>query len=324
MPQGLDDISKIRYLYLELNKRLHYDNNYRFTDQTTRDEMLNKITTFNNLEGNKVVCKGWAELFRELLIKNGVPEDSVNVVGEQHRWVEINIGDKIIRADATDLFNGTFDLDTSKNGSSTVGFLLLDNSYKGVNLNNKFDSNGNPVLDSNGNPTRIYKTLGDEYYNNVSNWLREIDNKIGYTDNGLYYLENLEKAKNEFYSPSLVEKIFGVNKQKEYDTKLTKFLDIKVPDGMDAYESIFYFERVRDVIFGDLAKNISVYPMKRILPDGTIVAATIIKTTGLDVYDTKHLKIIDDVSGVSDILDFDNLGQVENYLKSSGYVAWTK
>lgn len=301
MPSGLDGFSQIRYLYLELNKRINYDADYITGDTSVKSTIYNKEVNFDSLASNKVICKGWSELFRELLISAGFDPNIISVVGPGiHKWVEIDCGDAIIRADATQNYNNTNDLSTSKSGSATVGFLYLHRSYSGI------DS----------------KSFDQSVYDNNSDWLRSLDNSIGYTNNGSYFNEVLNMAKDSFYSPSIVEKIFGVKPEKVYESKVNEFINMCVPVGMDSIDICNYFRQVNKIIFGD-DSNINVSPYTRFFTDGTKSCAIIIKVPGFDANSPKICKIIDSVSGES-IMSFDNFTQVSNYLSSQGYVAGLK
>lgn len=60
-------------------------------DNLIKDEMLSKMTTFDKLNSdNKIVCRGWSELYKEALIESGVSVDDIRIInaGGQHWWVE--------------------------------------------------------------------------------------------------------------------------------------------------------------------------------------------------------------------------------------------
>lgn len=297
MPSGLDAYSAARYLYLELNKRLNYDANYLLGDSSTKQNILANETSFDTLASKNVVCKGWSELYRELLIDFGFDENLVRVVKEEngnHRWVEIDVGNAIIRADSTDSFNGTNDLSTSKSGSSTNGFFWLDNSYSGIRL--------------------TYNMLSADVISANSEWLRGIDNSIGYTQSGKYFNEIINPLSADFYSPSLVEKVFGVNAEKLYEEKVNKILNLEIPDNMDGIDIYNYLKQVKSVIFGSDSCDMTVYPQKMLKVDGMYGVVTVFyikDSNGKFVF-----KIISDF--YNDTKVFDDLTQITNYTNLLG------
>ena len=301
MPNGLNAFQTARYLYLELNKRLNYDANYLVGDSQTKDSIYNYNANmnFNNLnKTNKVVCNGWAALFRDLLIDAGFDPKMINIVGSKHRWIEIDFGDGIIRADATQNYDGMTDLAASKSNFSTNGFLYLDKSYSGYNFG-----------------TSIKGKVSEEVLNSNQEWLREIDQTIGYSENGSYFNEVIGKLEKDFYSPSLVEKIFGAKEKKLLTAKINKYLNLEVPENMDAADAYNYFRQIKRIIFGADDYMVSVSIGKIQQSDGNYNLVTTItvpnSTNGI------ICKIIND-DGSTYLKEFNNFYELKNYNISIG------
>ena len=86
-----DIISKARSVYYELGKKVHY-NVEVIDDNSIVNKMLSKMTTFDTLNpDNKIVCKGWSELYKEALIESGVSVDNIRIINarNKHWWVEV-------------------------------------------------------------------------------------------------------------------------------------------------------------------------------------------------------------------------------------------
>ena len=242
MPQDIDELTKIRYLYIELAKRLNYDVGY-FADGAKAVESYWKILNFENMTNNKVVCKGWAELFAQIVKDAGIDENRVSIKRPytkydspgkptgQHRWVEIDFGDHIIRADPTAAFNHTIDFSAIKSGSQTYGFIIIDSSESGKRISSD----------------DIEQGLSDRTIS--FDWLREIDNELGYTKKGKYYGELSDYITKQFYSPSLVERIFGIKDSSINNEAVNYLLGVKIPKNMNAYEASIYINNLRHILF---------------------------------------------------------------------------
>ena len=320
MPQNLEFYSMARYLYLELSKRLNYDTNYLLGDESYKANIYNNKITFDKLYDNKVICKGWSELYVQLLKEAGFDERLIRIVGDNqtgsHKWVEIDCGDYILFADATANFKGINDLATSKGGSGTVGFLYLPKSYSGINLNGRMNIE---QPDGSVRAVQIYDTVDQSWLDWNNDWLHTLDNSIGYTNEGLYFNELLTSIKKDFYSPSSVEKIFGGDNNIIYQSKINTFFNMEIPNGMDALDACNYFRQVNTILF-DGDKQNYIIPYKRYLSDGTPVLATVIAVkSDLEQSSPYLCKIIDNYSGMSSFT-FNNLPELLEYLKSVGYM----
>ena len=191
--KNYSEIEKIRKLYLELNKRVSYDPTYIYNakvenGETNRNKIYNRKLSFNNINSNKVICKGWSELFQELLISAGIPSEQIHLVGGTkigaHKWIEIdvpNIG--TIVADATENIKGSNDLTNSKVGNRTSGFIIKPESSNGQKYRINFQyKNEENVADLD---------------NRMNAW-DEIDKVIGANIDGQYTSDLLKEAKDTF------------------------------------------------------------------------------------------------------------------------------
>ena len=227
-----DPLLKTRKLYIELNKKLHYDMNFFKADDVTKSQILNKTTTFENIgKGNKVICKGWSELFRELLIDSGFDEKNVRInTSGIHRWVEVDLGNGyIIHADATEAINNSIDLATCKAGFGTSGFICINNetgNWSGVRPKSIVESESNKNI-----------------INSNNQLLLEIDQYLGYAGNEGYFADEVIKAK----------KLFGISRKfsdKMVERQLDAIFNIEIPPNIDGYEVFVYYKKISDNLFG--------------------------------------------------------------------------
>ena len=295
---------------MELNKRISYELGYFALDKLGKSDLkklyYEEDISFDSLQGNKVVCKGWSQLFKELLLDAGLSPDIVSIKGGQsngaHKWVEIEFDNYIIRADATDSFNHTIDLSTVKSGFATNGFIKIDKSLSGININRK-----------NSDGEKIYDTLSDN-----NDWLREIDKNLGYCKNGKYSNEIIDKLMEDFYSPSSVEQAFNVDKDKVLDIKYDNFVNMTIPENMNAYDAYAYFSQTKRILFSsDELKLISTVLYCRETENSSIpVGALVLGKFESDGSVT--CRIFDDEYGEYKY-KFNNSTEFNNCIKDLGY-----
>lgn len=246
-----NEIQKIRKIYIELNKHTNYDAGFVLGNENTKNSILNKVTTFDNLTNNNVVCKGWSELYAEALVESGIDPKRVNVVKAQtrnHWWVEINIGDKIIRADATEALLGSTDLANCKFGEPTNGFLILNKSESGKLVDNKILSNNPKVL-----------KRSNDYF-------RDVDKSINYVGDNGYFTENVTKLQNLFkndLSP-YDDVIKNVDVLKN---NAMNYMSMDIPKNMNGYDAFVYYRKLSNTLFGN-KNNVAVPSLKKISIDG--------------------------------------------------------
>lgn len=231
-----------RKLYIELNKRLQYDMEYFYLGKGERSLFLEKARTqvqnFEYLTSNQVICKGWSELYQELLIAAGIPKENVNIADDRkcHWWIEIIDGDQIIKADATEALNGGTDLINAKAGLSTSGFLLTSLHMEGVR------------------PSTIIKNKENATYIEWNHkQLEKVDRAIKYIGKKGYYNESLNRVNHLFGNTELAQKIMGMD---SLNQKVEKLMNIPISENMNGYESWGYFRKIIPNILGDDSKRI--------------------------------------------------------------------
>ena len=66
--------------------------NFQIGDNNTKQAIINQNITADNVPANNaVVCKGWSELYCDLLQEEGIDAKVVKSNGRTHYWVEINL-----------------------------------------------------------------------------------------------------------------------------------------------------------------------------------------------------------------------------------------
>lgn len=256
-----DETQTIRKIYIELNKKTNYNVDFVLGDKNTQNAILNKVTTFDNVTNGNVVCKGWSELYAEALVEAGIDPSRVRVVKAQnakHWWVEVDMGENIIRADATDAFLGSTDLANCKCGDSTNGFLILNKRDSGVRINNN-------ILKENPNLLK-----------NSNDYFRGVDESINYVDgdNG-YFTENVNKLRNAF---SNGDSPYGdIIKQSDILNKnVTSYMNMDIPENMNGYDAYAYYRKFSNTLFGNGNSN-ALPSLKKININGKDYSATVVE-----------------------------------------------
>ena len=209
-----DGIAQARKAYIELSKAVNYDPKYSHALQTNnkevKAEIYNQDISFRTLEGRDVICKGWSQLYRELLIEIGFNPDDIVIMGGNnigsHKWVRLDLHNGyVLLADAADVINGTNDIANCKIGSSTNGFLIV------------------PYEQANVRPKDIELTTLIENQLQIKGY----DNSIGYTKNGMYfdqaYMTYQQKYSKKIFSDKVLRNSF-------FKMEFTKEMD-----GTDAF-----------------------------------------------------------------------------------------
>lgn len=230
---SLDKPSLIKQIYIELNKRLHYDESFFDGSEELKTIIYDYNASFDNLKNENVICKGWSQLYREILIEAGFSSNDIKIMSNNgaHYWIEIDLKDgNIIIADATDsnpILHAN-DLVNAKSGEVLAGLLILDKlKFSGYRLSSLYKHNGPSLI---------------EYAKNI--W-KNIDDKLNYTHNGMYYPELQAKAASMFAgSPIYNEKFASVA------TKLNIMKNIKIPSEMDNFEKRIYLRNMAMLILG--------------------------------------------------------------------------
>ena len=232
-----DPVLIARKLYFELNKVLHYDIGVRYSGTNKMQETLNNIVNFDNLnENNAVVCKGWSELYYDLLISAGFSPNDVNIVTTgKHWWIEIKNGsDNVIIADATEAINGSIDLAACKAGYSPNGFAIVNSSYSRNSLKSIYQYDRRIFLD---NKKLMY----------------DIDQKLGYVGVNGYLLDEINTAQSLF-SDNLFSNLLDNNAANVI--RKTVF-DCSIPSNMDGYEIFAYYKYIINNNFRSISNKFS-------------------------------------------------------------------
>lgn len=243
--------AKIRALYMELNKKLHYSSDYIVGSDDVKTRIYGQNMTFKDInESHTVVCKGWSELFQELLLDSGFTEEQVRITGGNrvlsHKWVEINLGEGgIIVADATDNIGGSIDLAAAKGGYATNGFMYLDPSWSGHSLR----------------VSRKNNMFSPEVLKSNQDWLFELDKSLGYANEGGYAADQIQVAKKLFADVDLAAKVFP---KEQLDGIIKEITSLEVPNGLDGFEAFAYYKKIfENVLDADQVKNVRYQGMYR-------------------------------------------------------------
>lgn len=101
IPSGLTNFEKARFLYLELSKRVGFDENL---NSNPNEKIGFKILTDskdindNSLINGKIICKSWSKIYNELLLSVGINSE---IKSANHAWVEFEVNGMYFLADAT-------------------------------------------------------------------------------------------------------------------------------------------------------------------------------------------------------------------------------
>lgn len=237
-----DPILKARNLYMELNKKVHYDQNYFRGDQNVKKAIYDPFTTFDNLNpNNTIICKGWSELYADLLISSGFDPNDVKIVGNLHKWVELDLKNGyILTMDATDGINGQIDISACKTGMATNGFAILNKQYSGTRLQNIYKSEN--------------KSQNINFINDQENWIRNIDKSLGYIGENGYLLDEINKSNNLFSNEKLYNKLFG---EKQLSKNIDHIFNLELPKNVDGYEAYAFFKNYNRKLLGENSKKIT-------------------------------------------------------------------
>lgn len=214
MPNNLNEEEICRYLYFALAKKTRYDVEFILTKNPN---IYNKKMNINDLESNRVICNGWAELYKQLLIHAGISEERIKIVGENkpydHKYVEIYFDQYKILADATSSYADITDLIAIKIGMNTTGFVR-------ANLD---------LTLSNFEERKQYfctQTIQD------MKWLNQLDLKAD-TD----WKKNIyDEVNYAFHNSYLYSKIFGTNCDRSIGLKMNRINEkLKKLDSFEAY-----------------------------------------------------------------------------------------
>ena len=237
-----------RAIYIELNKRVHYDYTYHWGNkemamQKAQDKVLRNKGI--NVE-HELICIEWANLYRELLIEAGFNAKDVQIEGDfnEHQWVSIRLNDNYyIIADGTNAYNKVsnpdIDIERAKVGKPMLEFLIVGPEYKGRLINSIFDEWKAKSYD-------IEATIYENKY------LKTIDEQIGYTKDHTYISQKLAAADKQF--GAVGRNIHNELSKMSTVGRIESIFEMKLPLEMSGHEAIKYYEMIFSK-FG-LRKNI--------------------------------------------------------------------
>ncbi len=114
-----------RYIYIRLGELLVFNPLYLCGSTGTKNRLFYEGIDVENLKDNKVVCSGWAKIYKELLEAVDI---TAMIAGNAHNYVLVSIDRTVIEADAT---AGSYsDLTRIKYGDELE--LFGDNSFEEI------------------------------------------------------------------------------------------------------------------------------------------------------------------------------------------------
>ena len=204
LKKGLSKIEVARYLYISLGKKLVYDRNFNVNiESSSNDSIYNRVVDFNNLDTNRIICKSWASLYRELLLASTLFSEKDVVIKRSnarysHVWVEIDLDSNLkVLADATNVYNvnGLManDLSNIKMEKETYGFLI--------------ESKGKEISSVDDLRKEVEKQSTNE---KIKSFIKKIDTSLGYIE-GEYkdVINSYKTLVNNFKDNRLIEKLFS-------------------------------------------------------------------------------------------------------------------
>ncbi len=131
IPNNLSKTQLARAIYIELNKRIQYDEKMMYYDQDLSLDFIKKIYNKNideiDEKNNKITCKTWAYLYSTFLHEYGIKSF---VSGKKHKKVCVILENDIIQADATNSStNGMTDISNLKMGLPPQNYLSVTNKH---------------------------------------------------------------------------------------------------------------------------------------------------------------------------------------------------
>lgn len=226
IPEGLTEIEKIRYIYIKLGKYFVYNISFFINEEHKQKKMYHKKIDFKNIHTRRQICSQIAYALAEG-INAYVNEAKAStmfrvmdrrVINREYRKIE-HIATKVETSDGQKhILDLTKDLFRIQNNLQTKEFgyaSYIDDDYDIISLRE----------------------------------VREMDNKIGYTYNGIYMDEYINQMKQEMLNDDLVrEYVIGnqcekINKDTILAYKLDfilKNLDLRNNGAIEAKDFVVY------------------------------------------------------------------------------------
>ena len=191
IPEGLNEIQTIRYIYIKLGKFFNYNIEFLFSDKKTQEHVYNKKIDLKKIDENSKICIHIAKYLSQAI---------------NHFVKNVNATTMIRSArteDEGDDFEHVATKVCTSNGEKYILDLTLDLYRIQNNLCTKEFG---------------YSSYIDDDYDIISlRELRQIDNEIGYTWNELYMDEYVEQMKKEMRDINLVKEYVINNNCEEID-----------------------------------------------------------------------------------------------------------
>ncbi len=234
MPKDLTDVEKAKYLYNKLNEELSYSTEFFYyqKDQQIQSKWRNLHVDLNDVQSKEIICTNWSEMYCELLQEQGI---NARIMGNKHQWCvfELKDGSKWF-ADATQPYNGSYDLVNAKTGVKSGGFMpITDEMF-----------NDNNLVQGSQNAAKLRS-----YAQNFDT--SSIDQKLGYNYTSL---EELFATTNKTYDSILQINTNATNGQL-LSKKLEKVIFSQMKD-LDYMEGTSYFLRMKNTLSSTDISNI--------------------------------------------------------------------
>lgn len=225
-----------RQLYYSLNQRVNYDANYYFGSEIkdigdysiSSDAMYyinyfydatNKKLAFDDLDSESVVCRGWRDLMKELLISSGIPKETILEVGSGHYWLKVKLPNGMdLVLDSTEYFEDGDDLANCKAGVQTKGFVIWPEDVGWHRLRN------------------FSKYYGEEKVSQITEHNNRINNLLD---------ENLQiKNSNDYLELLFSEELLNVD---DTNSPINDIIyNFNIPENMDGLDAYYYYKMLKE------------------------------------------------------------------------------
>lgn len=203
IPEGLEGIERVRYVYLKLGELFSYNRDYLNVEMDRRakeDMYFDKLTILRIDNGDyynkiEVVCKQVVEVFNEAINKIPKIEDeqiSSKVVGYNPSYRN-HLGIVLTQGEKNYYLDPYYDLYRIQKGMRTKYFMPYESIIEKISENK-------PDLQEDIKRIEFSSMSQEE--------LEKIDNKIGYSYNSFYIDDAINKLKEEMQDKENWEKYF--------------------------------------------------------------------------------------------------------------------
>lgn len=103
IPEGLSDLEKARFVYLELGKMVSFNEEYCFGNSKIKNKIYKsqtKIEDLKNIKDNKIICVSLSNLYNCMMEKIGIKAVQAHDINDsRHAYSEFEIDGKRYKAD---------------------------------------------------------------------------------------------------------------------------------------------------------------------------------------------------------------------------------